>query len=675
MALEEYTPQTDFSQDEANQVSGRSMVRTTQLDAEFANLETSIDSLIARLQAISRDDDALQDGVVTYESLAAELVTLIGSAGFSVRGAWVTTTAYTVGDMVSNGTGTYVCAEAHTSGTFATDLAAGKWVLLFDSASVSAANVSVTPAGGISATDAQAAIEELDSEKMSKAANGSDVVNAAIFRSNISVPSKAEVQNQTHTYSADTGTSDALVITLSPAPAAYSTGLRAAVKKSASASSSTAPTLNANALGAKVIYARGGAALVAGDMPAGAHIDLTYDEALNGGVGGWELINPAGETGLSSIVAFSGFLTPSALTADQNDYNPTGLTAASTLRLSGNADWSITGIAGGAKGRILLLHNVGSYALSFPAESSSSTAANRFIADFTLEPTRGCMIEWDDTSSRWRPLDSVVPVLAGTITPAQITSNQNDYSPTGLSTATILRINSDAARDITGLAGGGKGGVKVITNTGSFTITLKGESASSAAANRFSGSDVSLAAGGTITLYYDATSSRWRVLATSGSAGITLGTPQATTSGTSLDFTGIPVGTKMIVVSFAAVSSSGTSGHLIQIGDSGGVETSGYSAAMWAYNGTGTGLSTVGFNLHNAPAAAGTYSGQLILTLIDASTNTWAASHIYTRDDVFYGWEGTGSKSLSGTLDRIRLTTVGGADTFDAGKFNILYFG
>lgn len=402
MALEDYTPQTDFSQDEANQVSGRSTVRTTNLDAEFANLQTSIASLIARLQAISRDDDALQDGIVTYESISAEVVTLLGSAGFNVRGVWLTTTAYAIGDMVSNGTGTYVCAEAHTSGTFATDLAAGKWVLIFDSATFSAADVSFTPTGGVSATDVQAAIAEVDLEKMAKAANGSDISNAATFRSNISVPSKAEVQNQTHTYAADTGTSDALVITLSPAPAAYATGLRAAVKKSASASSSTAPTLDANALGAKVIYARGGQALVAGDMPAGAHIDLEYDAALNGGVGGWELMNPAAETGLSSVVAFSGFLTPSTLTADQNDYNPTGLSAASTLRISSNAARQITGLAGGSRGRALFLHNVGAYTITLPAESASSAVANRFASGITIDAGDSALIEYDDTSARWR---------------------------------------------------------------------------------------------------------------------------------------------------------------------------------------------------------------------------------------------------------------------------------
>lgn len=405
MALEEYTPQTDFSQDEANQVSGRSTVRTTQLDAEFANLQTSIDSLIARLQAISRDDEALQDGIVTYESLAAELVTLIGSAGFNVRGAWLTTTAYTVGDMVSNGTGTYVCAEAHTSGTFATDLAAGKWVLLFDSASVSAANVSVTPAGGISATDAQAAFVELDSEKMSKAANGSDIANEETFRGNIGVASRAEMQLQSFIYASDLGTSDALTASLgSSPPSAYATGLLASVKKGASANSSTAPTLDWCGLGAKKIFARGGLAVVAGDLPANAHLDFQYDAALDAAVGGWELKNPAASTATGASVSFSAIITPAVIGASQNDYSPTGLSGASGLRLSSGAAYNITGLAGGSIGRIMALHNVGAYNLTLKDESASSLAANRFAltADITLTPDMSLLLQYDSTSSRWR---------------------------------------------------------------------------------------------------------------------------------------------------------------------------------------------------------------------------------------------------------------------------------
>lgn len=106
--------------------------------------------------------------------------------------------------------------------------------------------------------------------------------------------------------------------------------------------------------------------------------------------------------------------------------------------------------------------------------------------------------------------------------PAQITANQNDYNPSSVvcaSTATML-INSDAARDITGLAGGVIGCKMVLVNNGSFTITLKDSSGSSSAANRFSfGGDFSLVSNAAIELTYDNTASRWRSVTGSGSGG------------------------------------------------------------------------------------------------------------------------------------------------------------
>lgn len=44
--------------------------------------------------------------------------------------AWVTGTAYAVGDVRVNGLNAYYCLTAHTSGTFATDLAAAKWEVM-----------------------------------------------------------------------------------------------------------------------------------------------------------------------------------------------------------------------------------------------------------------------------------------------------------------------------------------------------------------------------------------------------------------------------------------------------------------------------------------------------------------------------------------------------------------
>jgi len=105
------------------------------------------------------------------------------------------------------------------------------------------------------------------------------------------------------------------------------------------------------------------------------------------------------------------------------------------------------------------------------------------------------------------------------MSPAQITANVNDYSPSGSSpsynAASALRLSSDASRDITGMAGGLAGRVLLIFNVGSFNIVLKDESASSTAANRFAlKADITLAPDGSALLWYDSTTSRWRCAGT-----------------------------------------------------------------------------------------------------------------------------------------------------------------
>jgi hypothetical protein len=107
------------------------------------------------------------------------------------------------------------------------------------------------------------------------------------------------------------------------------------------------------------------------------------------------------------------------------------------------------------------------------------------------------------------------------LSPAQITSNQNDYNPTGFNSggapngASILRLESDAARDITGLVGGVNGRLLIVANFGAFTITLKNEDAGSTAANRFlntGSTDKILTTNTSTMLWYDGTSSRWRII-------------------------------------------------------------------------------------------------------------------------------------------------------------------
>ncbi len=110
--------------------------------------------------------------------------------------------------------------------------------------------------------------------------------------------------------------------------------------------------------------------------------------------------------------------------------------------------------------------------------------------------------------------------ISGDITPSQITADQNNYNPTGLSTASVVRISSDAARAVTGLDGGSDGRVLTLVNVGSFTITLNDQNASSSAANRFAiGSDIAIAANQAVAIIYDATATRWRAVGIPGTGG------------------------------------------------------------------------------------------------------------------------------------------------------------
>ena len=115
--------------------------------------------------------------------------------------------------------------------------------------------------------------------------------------------------------------------------------------------------------------------------------------------------------------------------------------------------------------------------------------------------------------------------LPGDITPSQITANTNDYAPTGLSTATVLRLDTDASRNLTGLTGGADGRIIIIDNIGSFDLVLTDEDAASTAANRFAlAGNATVPAGGTIALKYDSTASRWRAFGglSQGDIGVTL---------------------------------------------------------------------------------------------------------------------------------------------------------
>jgi hypothetical protein len=153
------------------------------------------------------------------------------------------------------------------------------------------------------------------------------------------------------------------------------------------------------------------------------------------------------------------------------------------------------------------------------------------------------------------------------------------------------------------------------------------------------------------------------------------GTAVASTSGTAIDFTGIPAWVKRITVMLNGVSTNGTSTVQCQIGTSGGVQTTAYvSNTATIPNSTPASTAvTTGFGLNANMNASVTMFGAFRLNLLNDATGIWACDGVLARGDSAANYAFAGGKTLSGTLDRVRITTVNGTDTFDAGTINILY--
>lgn len=154
-----------------------------------------------------------------------------------------------------------------------------------------------------------------------------------------------------------------------------------------------------------------------------------------------------------------------------------------------------------------------------------------------------------------------------------------------------------------------------------------------------------------------------------------IGTAQASTSGTSLDFTTTKTGVKRLTVIFNGVSTTGTSPLIAQIG-SASIQTTGYSGTyLQATTGTAAAAlaGATGLNIAHPTAAPAGYTGQMFLTLLNPATNLWVMTcavgdTVNTRTE-----HSTGLVTLSGAIDRVRVTTIGGSDTFDAGSINVTW--
>ena len=166
------------------------------------------------------------------------------------------------------------------------------------------------------------------------------------------------------------------------------------------------------------------------------------------------------------------------------------------------------------------------------------------------------------------------------------------------------------------------------------------------------------------------------------STNIVSGTAVASTSGTSIDFTSIPSWVKRITVMFNGVSTNGTSTVQIQLGYQSPVTSTGYLGTNATQINTGVSVlvanSTSGFvlgvgNTSYDSSASSIRSGQFVFSSFGSNYWTMSGSMSVTGVGLPTCVIAQGGIAVGGTLDRVRITTVNGTDTFDAGSINILY--
>lgn len=149
--------------------------------------------------------------------------------------------------------------------------------------------------------------------------------------------------------------------------------------------------------------------------------------------------------------------------------------------------------------------------------------------------------------------------------------------------------------------------------------------------------------------------------------GVNILAEQSTASGTTVDFT-IPAGAERVTVMWVGGSTNGTTAIIVQLGDAGGIETTGYTGAAVTQAGT-VNAYPAGFTLINIAVAAAVYQAVLTLSLQNAATFTWMGESSLTNSSTIFT-RGVGSKALSAELTTVRLTSVG-PDTFDAGAVSV----
>lgn len=464
--------------------------------------------------------------------------------------------------------------------------------------------------------------------------------------------------NGTQLTSSVSGT-NTITASLTPTLTSYVSGM--SVWLTPANNNTTAATLNLNGLGTKPVVSSANVALSSGDLTAGTRYLLSYDGTS------FRIIGSA-SSGAPSSAEYVTISTNGTLTNERVLTAGTGITitdagAGSTVTIApttngiadtmlrqsvansvvgraNNSTGNVADISCGTDGHALRLSGTtlgcgtlaaGALGANIVGDAALRQGTARTVIGRSANSTgnvadisgggAGTYLSDNGTSLSFTTFSTISADLnlTGDITPTQLVANTNNYAPTSFSTSAIVKISTDASRNITGLAAGTDGRVIIMSNVGSFDAVLKNQDALSTAGNRFSiGGDVTLQAGNSIILVYDATSSRW--LNASDTIHAAAGGGEANTA-SNVGSAGVGVFKTKSVVDLQFKNINTTSGQGITVVDDTG------------NNEIDVNLSITGLTAESTPDPAADY-----LPCYDASAAT--------NDKCLVGLIGSGSKTI-----------------------------
>lgn len=350
-----------------------------------------------------------------------------------------------------------------------------------------------------------------------------------------------------------------------------------------------------------------------------------------------------------------------------------------SIKLAGGSD----PVPGQVSGRVTLVYDAGNDWLELQPKPTGNLPQIRTIGasvsgnalTVTLDP---CFIDFRSSS-----------LGSGSILARVVTSQISLTIPGGATLGTVSGVSSQLA--VIAIDNGGTVELAVI-NLASITslnesslITTTSISAASTSANTFYSAtarsnvpyrvvgmvESTQAAAGTWTTAPSRVQGQGGQALFGNSTRLFTAAAQNTLSGTAVDFTGLPFGIKRLTFIINGVSTAGASQLMLQLNG----ETTGYASGSMVISSSGSAGATSNTNgvVLNIGAAAAAQVISGLITFVQVSGNTWVASGAVNRTDTGSGGVVSASKSLGAALSSIRITTLGGTDTFDLGSVNILW--